>query len=159
MCSYNDASAKRGKRKVLQAAFEFLWLSCHKPALPCFSLYQGRVKGQHGLGQHQNCSVQPHRKEAPLDPSPGSLCWECRELKPSGNTFHSLQLHLCFTVRKSSQTLTDWPLPTQILICDVCPHQVNVVNTVLLTSAWEMGGIRSQKCCFSKSQITRMFIL
>lgn len=43
-----------GKRKVWQAAFEFLWLSCHKLALLCFRLHQGCVKGQDGLGQHQN---------------------------------------------------------------------------------------------------------
>lgn len=62
-------------------------------------------KARMGWANTKMSSVQSHRKETPLDPSPGSLCWECRDLKTSGNAFHSLQLHLCFTVRKSYQTL------------------------------------------------------
>lgn len=53
----------------------------------CTSLLQGCVKGQDGLDQHQN------GKEAPLDPSPGSICWKCRDLKHSGNAFCSPALH------------------------------------------------------------------
>lgn len=90
----------RGEKKVLQAAFELLWLSCHKLALLCFSLHQGCVKGQDGLGWHQN------GKEAPLDPSPGSLCWQCRDLKPSGNAFHSPAL------LNSEEKLSNSPRPT-----------------------------------------------
>lgn len=107
-------------------------------------------KSRMGWASTKMGSVHPHRKEAPLDPSPGSLCWECREVKPSGNTFHSLQVQPCFTVRKSYQPLIDWPLPTQILMWDVSPPGEPL---------GEMGGIGSKKHCFSKSQNTRIFIL
>lgn len=95
-------------------------------------------KARMGWANTKTGSVQPRGKETHLDPSPASLCWECRELKPSGNNFYTLQVQPCFTVKKSYQPLIDWPLPTQILIWDVCPHQV---------STWEMGGIGSKKYC------------
>lgn len=107
-------------------------------------------KSRMGWANTKMGSVHPHRKEAPVDPSPGSLCWECREVKPSGNIFHSLQVQPCFTVRKSYQPLIDWPLPTQIIMWDVSTSGEHL---------GEMGGIGSKKHCFSESQTTRIFIL
>lgn len=159
MCSYNDAIAIRGEKENLAGC---IWILVIVLPQTCTSLLQappGMCQRPGWAGPTPKLFCSATHEEAPLDPSPGSLCWECRKLKPSGKKFHSLQIHLCFTARKSSQTLINWPPPTQILIWDVCPHQVNVVNTDLLTSTWEMGGIGSQKCCFSKSQITRIFIL